>query len=242
MLFRKAIILIHGFAGGPWDHQKLAYDLELCPLFDVYDMTLPGHNKSIITNVKRNDWINCMEQLCENLIDSGYKTIYVVGHSMGGVIATHIAAKYRQVKKLVLVAPAFKYLKFKEEKLDIIGSLKSVPSVFKGYEDKEVIGRIFKSPITTTLEFINLVKEHTADVKKVDVPTLIIHGDNDEIVPLESVMYVHNNLKSDVNILVNAKGVTHDVFNGSRGDEMVIVVKNFLRKRYYSKGKFETEV
>lgn len=242
MFFRKAIVLIHGFAGGPWDHQNLSNELQLFIDFDVYNIILPGHDKSIITNVKRNDWISSVECLCDKLIDSGYKTIYVMGHSMGGVIATYIATKYKQVKKLILVAPAFKYLKFKDNKLDVINSLKTVPSVFKEYEEKEVIGRILKVPIPTTLEFTHLVKEHTDDVKNVSVPTLIIQGDKDSIVPYESSLYVHDNIKSEVNILAKMKGVTHDVFNGSRGEDAISLIKEFLRKKHFKKGKFKIEI
>ena len=70
MFFRKAIVLIHGFAGGPWDHQNLSNELQLFIDFDVYNIILPGHDKSIITNVKRNDWISSVECLCDKLIDS----------------------------------------------------------------------------------------------------------------------------------------------------------------------------
>ena len=54
-------------------------------------------------------WIDKAKQEIEYLINKGYKKIYVLGHSMGGVIATYIATQYKEVKKLVLAAPAFEY-------------------------------------------------------------------------------------------------------------------------------------
>ena len=39
MLFRKAIFIIHGFAGGVWDHQNLANELQMYLDFDVYMIT-----------------------------------------------------------------------------------------------------------------------------------------------------------------------------------------------------------
>lgn len=237
MLFRRAVLLIHGFAGGVWDHIDLANALEFVPYFDVYNVILPGHDKSIITSVSKDDWIRSVEVEVEKLIKHGYKSIYLMGHSMGGVIASHIASKYSEVKKLVLAAPAFKYLKFKGEKLDVLSSLKYAPKAFKDYDLKEVIGRIFKSPLPTTLEFIKLVDEHTDCVKKIDIPTLIIHGDCDNIVPLDSAMYVYDNIKSDVVVLANFKGVTHDVFKGSRGNEVISCVEGFFKKPFYHKGK-----
>ena len=50
MLFRKAILLIHGFAGGNYDYDTLGNDLQLYYDFDVYTFTLPGHDKTIIKN------------------------------------------------------------------------------------------------------------------------------------------------------------------------------------------------
>ncbi len=237
MLFRKAILLIHGLAGGVWDHMELANSLELIHYFDVYNVMLPGHDKSIITNVTYNDWVLAVEENIEKLIKHGYKSIYIMGHSMGGVIASHIASKYKEVKKLVLVAPAFKYLKFKEEKLDILNSLKYAPTAFKDYDIKEIIGRIFKLPLPTTIEFIKLVKEYTTDIKKVNIPTLIIHGDNDNIVPYDSAKYVYDNINSKIVTLATFKEVTHDAFKGDRGNDVINLVKDFFLKKHYVKNK-----
>ena len=235
MLFRRAVLLIHGFAGGVWDHIDLANALEFVPYFDVYNVILPGHDKSIITSVSKDDWIRSVEVEVEKLIKHGYKSIYLMGHSMGGVIASHIASKYSEVKKLVLVAPAFKYLKFKGEKLDVLSSLKYAPKAFKDYDLKEVIGRIFKSPLPTTLEFIKLVDEHTDCVKKIDIPTLIIHGDCDNIVPLDSAMYVYKNVKSTSVTLYEIEGVTHDTFRNPRYDEVYNIIYKFLREHNFPK-------
>ena len=39
------------------------------------------------------------EMQIEKIIKHGYKEIYVIGHSMGGVIAAYLASKYKEVKK-----------------------------------------------------------------------------------------------------------------------------------------------
>ena len=40
MLFKKAVLIIHGFAGGTYDQEDLANYLELNRIFDVYQFTL----------------------------------------------------------------------------------------------------------------------------------------------------------------------------------------------------------
>lgn len=230
MMFRKAILLIHGFAGGSYDYGNFGNDLQLYFDFDVYTFTLPGHDKIIIKDVTREDWINAAEKQIETLIKRGYKKIYVVGHSMGGVIACHVAKKYPQVKKLVLAAPAFRYLSVKDDKLDILESIKQTPSILKDYESDNVISRVLKLPISTTLEFINLVKEHEHDVKDILCPTLILWGNLDKIVPKEGAMHVYNNIKADSVTLYEIDNITHDVFNNDKYEDILKITTKFLKE------------
>ena len=112
MFFKKAVLVIHGFAGGVYDEEKLINYLQLNKSFDVFSYTLPGHEK----NLSKVNYEDCMDKSIEQvewLIQNNYKTIYVIGHSMGGVIASFLATKYKQIKKIVLAAPAFEYLQVK---------------------------------------------------------------------------------------------------------------------------------
>lgn len=97
-MFRKAILIIHGFGGGVYDEEYLSTNLEFIKNYDVFTFTLPGHD-GFPGKYTRFDWINSAEKQIENLINHGYKNIYLVGHSMGGVISTYIASKYKEVKK-----------------------------------------------------------------------------------------------------------------------------------------------
>lgn len=226
--YRKAILLIHGFSGGSYDYGDLGNDLQLYKNFDVYTFTLPGHDKPRINNVTREDWITAAEQQIEKIINNGYKRIYIIGHSMGGIIATHLAAKYPQVKKLVLAAPAFKYFTFKEDKLDILESLKQVPNLFKEYDTELLMTKILKVPIATVKEFIKLAKEHTEDIKKIRIPTLILHGTKDEVVPVDSVNYVYDNISSSSVTLIELKNLNHDLFINDRYNEVLKIITKFL--------------
>ena len=235
MLFRKAILLVHGFAGGSYDYGNLGNDLQLPLDFDVYTFTLPGHDDFTISKkITRNDWIKAAEEQMENLINHGYRKIYVIGHSMGGVIACHLARKYPQVKKLVLAAPAFRYFSFKGGKFDLIGSLKKTPSLFKDYKADTLLSRIFKMPLAAILEFTKIVEEHENDPKDIKCPTLIIQGLNDSIVPIDSSEYVYKQLKSDLKVLIKMKDITHDVFKNERYDETLEIITKFLRNKIVS--------
>lgn len=228
-IFKKAILLIHGFAGGNYDYNSLGNDLELYNSFDVFTFTLPGHERMIIDKVTREDWIKKAEDEIEKIINANYKEVYVIGHSMGGVIASHLASKYKEVKKLVLAAPAFHYLAFKGDKVDVIESIKKLPNLFKNYAPEEVLSRIFKIPAPTIKEFMKLVEEHTKDIKDITCPTLILHGEKDDIVPIDSVQYVYDNIKSKSVTLIELHSLTHDLFMNDRYDEVRDIIVKFFR-------------
>lgn len=228
MLFRKAILIIHGFAGGTYDEEELANYLELNRTFDVYQFTLPGHDKNL-SKTNYRSWIESSEKKIEWLIDNGYKTIYVIGHSMGGVIATHIASKYSEVKKLVLAAPAFKYLNVVNEKLNIGKSLKDAPKIIKTYGGDEIIARFLKLNLTSVREFMDLVKKYYDCPSKVYCPILIIQGKNDNLVPVSSSKYVYDTVKSKTKKIIFVEDLTHDVFRWDNKLDIYNIVEQFLK-------------
>ena len=231
MLKKKAILLIHGFAGGAYDYGDLPNDLELINNYKVFTYTLPGHNKSIINNVTKEDWIRESEYQIEKLINNNYKEIFVIGYSMGGVIATHLASKYKEIKKLVLGAPAFKFFKFRNNKINFIYSIKLIPNVLKNYTIREILAKYFKVPLHTVKEFSYLVNEYYDDVKNVYCPTLILHGSDDITVPIESINYVYNNIGSNSVKMVQVENVNHSIFCNDRYDDIKLIIIDYLKER-----------
>lgn len=236
MLFKKnkAILFIHGFVGGNYDFEYLPNKLQLIKKFDVFSFTLPSHEKTIVKDVKYTDWIKEAEKQITFLLNNNYKEIYLIGHSMGGIIASYLASTHKEVKKLVLVAPAFRYFYFKDGKVNIKDfntTMKNLPEIFKSMDTEKVIERITKTPITTMLEFTKLVNTYMDSIKRVNCPTLIIHGNNDRIVPKESTDYAYEQILSQSVKLININDVTHDCFIGKRNDEVKELIKDFLTKK-----------
>lgn len=229
MFTRKAVLIIHGFAGGTYDQEYLANFLELYRKFDVYTFTLPGH-QTIDSHVTRKDWIRSAFEHTEMLIKNNYKTIYVIGHSMGGVLASLVAVKYKEVKKLVLLAPAFKYLALDAKgNFSLITGLKKSPSVIKTYSKEEVISRILKVPFKTVNEFASLVKEYENVPKDIKIPTLIIQGLEDTIVPIESSKYVYNAIPHKNKKILFFDKTNHDIFRGEKKKEVCEIIRDFLK-------------
>ena len=239
MFFRKkAILMIHGFVGGNYDFGLFHNELQLYKKFDVFTFTLPSHDKLIVKDVKYKEWIDESQKQIEFLINNGYKEIYLIGHSMGGVIAAYLASIYPQVKKLVLAAPAFRYFYFKDGKVDIKSlneTLKNITEIFKGEDTEKVVSRILKTPISTMIEFTKLVTHCQNCVNYINCPTLTIHGTDDVIVPNEGTEYVYNNIKSKTNLLINIKTLNHECFTTKKSKEVKNIIKEFLIKKTQNK-------
>ncbi len=228
MLLKKAVLIIHGFAGGTYDEEYLANYLELKG-FDVYTFTLPGHDRMLFNKITKEDWIESARIHLEMLINNKYKQIYVIGHSMGGILASYLAANYKEVKKIVLAAPAFKYLTFEEEDFKFLTALKNSPKIFKDYQKEEIISRLIQFPKSVIKEFMDLVKISRDIPSKIYCPTLIIEGTKDIIVPAKSATFVYDNLSSTSKHIMYLDGVTHDIFRSEKKLEACIAIEKFLK-------------
>lgn len=231
MIFRKAVLVVHGFAGGTYDQEDLANYLELNSLFDVYQFTLPGHDKNL-SKVKYQEWIEKSEKKVEWLITNGYNNIYVIGHSMGGVIATYLTTKYKEIKKLVLAAPAFHYLNVVNDNLNVKDSLKVAPKIIEQYGGDEIVARFLKLNVSSLGEFMSLIKKYYHVPKNVKCPILILQGDEDHLVPRSSSEYVYSEVQSNNKKLVYIKGATHDIFKCEKQEEIFEIIEQFLKNKF----------
>ncbi len=221
LLFRKAIVIIHGFTGNLYDNEYLMNHLEYNPWFDVYAETLPGHNHDRFSDASVDDWKKSIDDLMTKLIKNGYKTIYVVGHSMGGILASYAASKYKEIKKVVFVNAAFDYLNFKQNKKDI--------------KDKDFAkySHLWQKALRTSPfmvnEFRKLVKESNEFLKKVDCDTLILRSVRDEIIPYEVGDLIYSEINSKNKYLVDITEASHVVLSGEKKDKVSKYIELFLK-------------
>ena len=111
-------LIIHGYTGGPYEVDPLAEFLRDNTDWHIEVPTLPGHGKELhLKNASYKRWIQAAEKELRKLQDS-FDEVYVIGFSMGGMIAAYLAAKYK-IDKLVLLATSGKYLNFKQIGLDV---------------------------------------------------------------------------------------------------------------------------
>lgn len=227
MLKKKAILFIHGFAGGIFDYGQLCNDLQIIDNFDVFIYTLPGHNEIIIKNVTYSDWIIASEKQLKIIINHGYKEIYIIGYSMGGVIASYLASKYKEIKKLILASPAFDFFKF-NNKMNFKDGFKSILHIIKKYPLKYLLVKMIIIPLKCVRQFSYLVINYKNSICNVYCPTLIIWGNDDDIVPITGINYAYDNIKTKNIELFIINGVNHNIFRNERYIDIKNIIIKFL--------------
>ncbi|MFV0275122.1 MAG: alpha/beta hydrolase [Bacilli bacterium] len=240
-LFTTAVLIIHGFSGSVSDSEYLINELEMDPSIDMFFVTLTGHDRPILYCGDCNQWIEDAEKVYKKIRKS-YKNVIVIGHSMGGIIATHIATKYNP-KKLILISPAFEYFNSSQIKKDITNFTK-LKELIADYENPNAYQMFGAKLITTTrkarIEFKKLVKMHKEDIKYVKCPTLLIHGTIDEVVPISSSIYAYENLNIDKKYFCTMENIRHIPQKSEKKDIAIDLVHRFIKggSQWKEKNKF----
>lgn len=229
IIIKKAVLLIHGLAGGTYDLDNLTNYLK-SKNFDTFTFTLPGHD--VKKRVKKDDWIKSCEDHLKSIIEMGYRNIYVVGHSMGGVLAAYLASKYKEVNKVVLAAAAFKHIMSDN---NIFSFIKKTPEYVKSYSLEMVIDRLNKLHPSCLKEFLDLVNENQDILKNIKCPVLIVQGLDDNLVPVSSSLMIFNKVNSKVKKLLMCDNCNHRVFESKNKDKIISYIGKFLSTKIYIK-------
>ncbi len=94
-LGEEVFLLIHGYTGSPTDFNKLPEFLHKQHGVSVFVPLLPGHGTIVedLRGVMKEDFIRVAEEALQDLLAKHSKVI-VGGHSFGGQVALHLAARY----------------------------------------------------------------------------------------------------------------------------------------------------
>ncbi|GAB3791220.1 alpha/beta hydrolase [Virgibacillus kimchii] len=224
-------LMIHGFTGSPYEISPLADHLEQNTNWEIEVPTLPGHGKHLdLRDVSHENWIDTAEEELQKLAQK-CDEIYLVGFSMGGMIASYLAAKY-EVEKLVLLATAGKYLSFKQIGMDM-GEI--LADGIKGELDSNKMYLHYKNktghvPFKANIEFMKLVRFTRKYLNKVKTPVLIAQGQQDGMVPYKTAYYLDKEIKSEEKEVVFFERSKHLICLGNDKDTLNTMVLEFLQK------------
>ncbi|WP_369692340.1 alpha/beta hydrolase [Halalkalibacter krulwichiae] len=220
---------MHGFTGEPWEVEPISTYFLNEKKWLVYTPTLPGHGPTgNLKEVTYQEWVLVAEVAIRELLKRCDK-VYVVGFSMGGMLASYIAAKY-PVEKLVLLSAAAYYVNPQQ----LIQELKDIVRLrLKGELDhdehfKHYHKKVVETPMSAVMQFMQVVKKIKPYVNRVKVPTLILQGELDGIVPKKSALYLYQNIGSNKKALAFLPKSKHLICHGFERELLIEKVESFL--------------
>lgn len=192
----RACLLLHGFTGGPYEVKPLAHHLMNKGCCCVTP-ELPGHNGNLrnLKNYTRYDWIQTAEAEAGRLVKQ-FGSIDLVGFSMGGLLAAHLATRF-PVRRLVLLGTPIIYVSPSRFFKDVSERLAKKDMRFYNWKKQ--------TPLHAVFEFMRLVKELKGDLDKIEAPTLIVHGQADPIVHPYSSKYIYERIPGPKELVVLPK-------------------------------------
>lgn len=183
----QAVLCIHGFTGSPGVYRKLGRKLYDAG-FTVSAPLLPGHGSQpkSLCDVETADWINASDAEYQKLAET-HACVHIVGLSLGGAIATLLAACHAGedvLGKLVLMSPGFglnpvllkriqPLLDSGDQSKEIIIPLPSRKP--KGDEMDECIFGYDGAPVQSVRHLLALGKQAMEAIPKVKAPTLLLY-------------------------------------------------------------------
>jgi carboxylesterase len=200
-------LLIHGFAGSTVEMEPLALALE-AENFEVVRLTLPGHATSIddFSRTFFADWRRAAERACEQELARGRRVV-VIGHSMGGSLALHLAQRYDLAGVVTLAAPVYLYRYFPPEaadwRLPLVGVLKHFrPRWPKAPEDPVArqiapwggyTGVRLLPQLHSMIQGLDVIAQKLGAITE---PLLILHASHDEVVPTSNALMIAKGVRS----------------------------------------------
>jgi len=233
-------LIIHGYTGGPYEVDPLREYLQDRTDWKVVVPVLEGHGEDLdLADANHENWIDDARNALHEL-QAECETIYVIGFSMGGMIAAYLAAT-EKIDKLVLLATARKYLSFKYlgyYMAEMIGDR------FKGTLDENERYLHFKSkwggvPLKANIEFMKLVNRTKDYLKDIQTPVFIAQGQRDQMVPFKTAYSIDEEIGSAEKEVVFFEQSDHLICLGEDGKVLNKMIYRFLTNKEVVKEEIE---
>lgn len=209
----EAVLFIHGAGGGQltWSCQKAFFEKEFTPII----IELPGHG------VSGGEGEEKIERYADHvhffLRALGLSKVFLVGHSMGGAIVQSLALTHPEISKGIVLVGTGAKLRVFPSVLDGIKSdfeetvRKIVQFAYSRKTSSELIERGIEQlmqcrPEVLYGDFLACDRfDIMNEVGKIDLPTLILCGEEDEMTPVKYAQFLHSRIKdSKLEVLPNA--------------------------------------
>lgn len=221
------VLCLHGFTGSPKEVEPFSNYLKTNTDWIIKTPVLPGHGIRLeLKGICYKDWLLFAEEELEKLLRI-CSQVSICGFSMGGLIGSWLASKY-PIEKLVLLSPAAYFadpILLGKDMFEFVKGLyrgKLKTSHWQRYK------KVLHTPISAYLEFMKLARFIRPTFIDVKIPTLIIHGKNDYVVPEKSARFVYEMISSKDKKLRFIEDADHMICYCPKNREMFSEITRFL--------------
>ena len=237
-----SVLLIHGYTGITQEMYFLGKQINDRAGYTVYIPRLPGHgtNTQDFRQSCARDWLRKTYDSYIKL-NSDYQKVYVIGLSMGGLLALLTSAKFNP-DKLVTIAAA---LYTRNPLIPITPILKYfVPAIkqteenslqdstdYKTEAEKNYYENYHEYHYTTQIaELYKLMRITRKKLDEVTSETMIISSKGDELVPQKAARKIYNNIQTKNKHLFVFPDSPHVINDGPNSEECADKIIDFLLK------------
>jgi esterase/lipase len=191
--YENGVLLIHGLLDSPYSMHVLAEHFH-SKCFIVYTLLLPGHGTvpGDLLQVQFQDWLAASELGVNNLSKMATH-LYIVGYSLGGLIAINQALKTpNQIKGLILYAPV---LKINTHLVPLISPLywlsRLIPALrWWAYHDDTNPVRYESLPLNSIYQVQQLIElvQAKLHIYKISLPLFIVESAEDGTVSASATL------------------------------------------------------
>jgi carboxylesterase len=210
---KNGLLMLHGFTASPYEFKDFSKDF----VSDGFSLSIPllsGHGKKV-EDLKNCLWYQWFEDAKNALFElrKNCEKVFVVGQSMGGTLALHLAAHY-QVEGIVLLAPGL-FLKQKGSSfLPFLSTFKNYLNKKEGPDIKNNFSRakavaFDKTPLKGIIELKQLFSHVEKDLPEVYAPTLLFHSLEDHVIDYRSSEFIYKHISSKNKRILTLKNSYH---------------------------------
>lgn len=170
----NTFIYLHGWTSSPSSYKAKFF--KQCFAQREIDLQVPDFNQEDFFHLTLTRQIQQV-----NLLLSHQEKVTLIGSSLGGLTALWVAEQQAQVEQLVLLAPALNFLM---NSVRLVGTVKYAQWCQQGEASFYHYGQ--KKEVLLSYEFIRDMYRYDDVSLQRQLPTLILHGDKDEVIPIET--------------------------------------------------------
>jgi len=229
----KGLLLLHGLTATPNDFKYFSEKFS-SQKYTVSAPLLRGHGTSVedLQKTQWYDWFSDTKDAYFKL-KKRCKKIIVIGQSMGGTLALHLASHYK-VDGLVLLAPGMFFKNKATFVLPFLSKIKKHLDKLDGPDIKNEVSRskaisYSQMPIQSIEQTAMLFKHLKQDLPEVNSPILIFHSVYDHVIDYKSSQYIYDNISSKNKQLISLYNSYHVLSLDNEKNIILKKISSFIK-------------